>query len=290
MFVDRLATYLESLDRSTFEKQYLVNCIKEYLQFYVLEFIYNDPVYKELIFTGGTALQKCFGLDRMSEDIDLDSPHLIDHDLFANGITGYFKNRFDYNDLYVSVKGKQKKIYLKFPVLKKLELAGPDESELAYVKVEIAPLISENYSTRISVISSHNVNVLVRHYDMPDLFAGKLHAVLTRTYFKGEKNEINFKGRDFYDLFWFLNRHVMPNIARLNDLLDASGHKTCTLEELKDMLRKRVATISPNAFLFDVRHFFKDSRYIQQVADNYKDIVLPLIDNIELKSDNPNKM
>jgi hypothetical protein len=56
MFVDRLATYLESLDRSTFEKQYLVNCIKEYLQFYVLEFIYNDPVYKELIFTGGTAL------------------------------------------------------------------------------------------------------------------------------------------------------------------------------------------------------------------------------------------
>ena len=98
MFVDRLATYLESLDRSRFEKQYLVNCIKEYLQFFVLEFIYNDPVYKELIFTGGTALQKCFGLDRMSEDIDLDSPHLIDHDLFANGITGYFKNRFDYND------------------------------------------------------------------------------------------------------------------------------------------------------------------------------------------------
>ena len=48
--------------------------------------------------------------------------------------------------------------------------------------------------------------------------------------------------------------------------------------------------ISPNAFLFDVRHFFKDSRYIQQVADNYKDIVLPLIDYIELKSDNPNKM
>jgi hypothetical protein len=137
MFVDRLATYLESMDRSRFEKQYLINCIKEYLQFYVLEFIYNDPVYKELIFTGGTALQKCFGLDRMSEDIDLDSPHLIDHDLFANGITGYFKNRFDYNDLYVSVKGKQKKIYLKFPVLTKLELAGPDESELAYVKVEI---------------------------------------------------------------------------------------------------------------------------------------------------------
>jgi predicted nucleotidyltransferase component of viral defense system len=186
MFVDRLATYLESMDRSRFEKQYLINCIKEYLQFYVLEFIYNDPVYKELIFTGGTALQKCFGLDRMSEDIDLDSPHLIDHDLFANGITGYFKNRFDYNDLYVSVKGKQKKIYLKFPVLTKLELAGPDESELAYVKVEIAPLISENYSTRISVISSHNVNVLVRHYDMPDLFAGKLHAVLTRTYFNEE--------------------------------------------------------------------------------------------------------
>ena len=175
-------------------------------------------------------------------------------------------------------------------MLRKLELAGQDESELAYVKVEIAPLISENYSTRISVISSHNVNVLVRHYDMPDLFAGKLHAVLTRTYFKGEKNEINFKGRDFYDLFWFLNRHVMPNMARLNDLLVASGHKTCTLEELKDMLRKRVATISPNAFLFDVRHFFKDSRYIQQVADNYKDIVLPLIDSIKLKSDNPNKV
>jgi len=280
MFISRLESYLKSLGKQNHEKQYLINCLKDYLQLYVLEFIYNDPLYREFIFTGGTALQKCFGLDRLSEDIDIDSPIPIDHVLISEKMRKHFKNVYGFKDLTVSIKGKQKKIYLKFPILKQLSLVGPGESEQVFVKIDTTPVISENYSTRISVISRHNINVLVKHYNLPSLFAGKLHAILTRSYFKGKKNEITFKGRDFYDLFWFLNRKVHPNFDRLNDLLLASGHNPCNLVELKELLRQRVTSISPRAFLFDVRHLFQNSQYIEQISENYHAVVLPLIDEM----------
>ncbi len=280
MFIERINSFLNSLDRQAHDRQYLINCTKDYLQLYVLEFIYNSQMYRDFIFTGGTALQKCFGLDRMSEDIDIDSPIAVDHEVFVETIREHFQNKYRYSGLQTSIKGKQKKIYLKFPVLRDLDLSKSNESDQAYVKVEIVGVISENYKTRISVINRHNVNVLVKHYELPDLFAGKLHAVLTRTYFKGSKNEITFKGRDYYDLLWFLNRNVRPNMERLNDLLEGSGDSTCSPDELKEQLKQRVHAISAGAFLFDVQHFFQNSSYIKQIAENYKEIVLPLIDEM----------
>jgi hypothetical protein len=56
--------------------------------------------------------------------------------------------------------------------------------------------------------------------------------------------------------------------------------KTCSLDELKALLKQRVDAIFRSAFLFDVRHFFQDSNYIKQIAENYKDVVLPLIDEM----------
>ncbi|MCP4755607.1 MAG: nucleotidyl transferase AbiEii/AbiGii toxin family protein [Proteobacteria bacterium] len=280
MFISRLENYLESLGKQHYEKQYLVNCLKEYIQLYVLECIYNDSSLKKFIFTGGTALQKCFGLDRLSEDIDVDSPTAINHTLISERIGEYFKNAYGYKDLSVSVKGRQKTIYLKFPVLKQLSLSEPNESEQVFVKIDIAPLVSDNYSTRISVINRHNINVLVKHYDLPSLFAGKLHAVVTRSYFKGRKSEIAFKGRDFYDLFWFLNRKEQPNYDRLNDLLRASGNNPCSPDELKELLLQRVVAISARGFLFDVQHLFQNRKYIKEIAENYQAIVLPLIEEM----------
>ena len=119
--------------------------------------------------------------NQLSEDIDIAVPEPVDNDLFAEKIKKYFKHKYVYKDLDVSVKGKQKKIYLKFPVLKVLNLSAANETDLVYVKVEPSLIVSKNYSTRISVITRHSVNVLVKHYDLPDLFAGKLHAVLTRS-------------------------------------------------------------------------------------------------------------
>jgi hypothetical protein len=59
----------------------------------------------------------------------------------------------------------------------------------------------------------------VTHYDLPNLFAGKLHAVLTRKRFIGSDNRRTIKGRDFYDLVWFLKKRVSPNLAKLRDQL-----------------------------------------------------------------------
>ncbi|MEW6103904.1 MAG: nucleotidyl transferase AbiEii/AbiGii toxin family protein [bacterium] len=48
------------------------NYLKEHLQLYILDFVYNRSYGKELIFTGGSCLRFCFGLNRVSEDLDFD--------------------------------------------------------------------------------------------------------------------------------------------------------------------------------------------------------------------------
>ncbi len=48
------------------------NFLKEYLQYPVLQFIYNNPNYKQLVFTGGSCLRICYDAPRLSEDLDFD--------------------------------------------------------------------------------------------------------------------------------------------------------------------------------------------------------------------------
>ncbi len=51
---------------------------KDYWVTLTLYTIFNDPVGKEVVFKGGTALSKCFGLiERFSEDIDLIKTQII---------------------------------------------------------------------------------------------------------------------------------------------------------------------------------------------------------------------
>jgi hypothetical protein len=58
----------------------------------------------------------------------------------------------------------------------------------------------------------------VRLYDLPSLFAGKLHAVLCR----GWKSRV--KGRDFYDFVWYVRRGIQPNLEHLEVRMRQSGH------------------------------------------------------------------
>lgn len=277
MFIDEIKSCLASFSPHNYSREYTINLLKEYLQFHVLNVIYNSS-YKDLIFTGGTCAHICFGLDRLSEDIDFDATSPINVENIAIFIAEQFK-KTGFEEIEFSIKRRQESIYLKFPLLKRLRLATAGQSDKLYVKIDLNKSTAKTFTTDLFVANKYNLSFLIKHYDLPSLFAGKLHAIFARSFLKGTGDKINIKGRDFYDLLWFLNRGVKPNLARLNEMLELGDNVPInSLTELKIKLNERIKSINPQFIYEDVRFFFKDSAYITNVTRNYQQLIKNLLE------------
>lgn len=243
------------------------NYLKEHLQLYVLDFIYNSPYGKELIFTGGSCLRFCFGLNRVSEDLDFDSFKDFKKDELATEIKDYFAKRWEYKDLEASITGRGRKIYLKFPILYRLGLATHPESDKLYVKVEIEKNPSEYFKTSFTPINRDNFSFLVLHYDLETMMAGKIAALLGRTFTKGKGDKITFKGRDYYDLLWYLQHKVSPNMQRIKALSGISSK-----EELFERLEEKINSINLAYLKEDIVNLFENPQFVEDLVKNYKSL------------------
>lgn len=250
-------------------REYIQNLLKEYLQVYLLYFVYTSPDYKNLIFTGGSCLRHFYGLARLSVDLDFDAETKPDARKMLAQINQFFHRRYKYEQLQGAVKQKESQILLKFPVLKKLGLAEAHESDFLHVKIDLA----ENRSFSLDPIktskSLFGFNFVARHYDLPDLMAGKLHAVLTRRTLKGRENRQSIKGRDYFDLLWFVKKGVRPNLRRLQELLAepltlAEAGKRCD-EKVAKFVGKHRAD-----FQSDVLPLVMNPDMIEDYVDNYQ--------------------
>lgn len=98
----------------------------------------------------------------------------------------------------------------------------------------------------------------MRVYDLPSLFAGKLHAVLCRNW----KSRV--KGRDFYDFLWYVGRGVAPNLAHLEARMRQSGdwplEMTLDAGGLRRSLEERFAAVNFDQAKEDIAPFLKDPR------------------------------
>lgn len=252
---------------------YIRSLLKEFLQIYVLNFIYLNQKYnKVFVFTGGTCLRHCFGLNRLSEDLDFDLKKPINMTELKNSIETYFKTEFMYGDLLTSVLQKDRQLLLKFPVLRDLGLATQSESDLLYVKIDLSPMASDIFGENTTLKSINNFNYLVTHYDLPSLMANKIVTVLTRQRFLGKENTKVIKGRDYFDLLWFLNKNTIPNLARVNDLLKSS-YSIPGLLNLLDEKVKMATTISKQYFKQDLTPFVDNplilDGYLESFETNY---------------------
>ena len=146
---------------------YIRNLLKEYLQIYILNYIYTNPEYnKKLIFTGGTCLRQIYDLSRLSEDLDFDYNGNTDTQILADGLLNYFQVKYKFDDISISLKQKGQQILLKFPVLKGLNLAKGNESDLLYLKIDLRENASPIYDTQITSKSIMNFNFVVLHYEL----------------------------------------------------------------------------------------------------------------------------
>lgn len=267
MLIQNLEKKVQELKNRGLANEVIKNYLKEYIQLFVLEFIYNQKEYCNLIFTGGSCLRFCYGLNRLSEDLDLDSLKKIDKKKLVRKIKEYFKKKLQYSDLEINIKGKGEKIYLKFPILKFLKLSKLNESNKLYVKIEIEKVSKAPFKLEKMPILKNGFSFFIKNYDLPSLMAGKINAIFFRIYFKGKNDKITFKGRDWYDLIWYFQKEIKPNLVYLKKLTKISSE-----EEIFKRLDKKAMNLNLNYLKSDIENLFESRKFVNDFIENFKDL------------------
>ena len=246
------------------------NAMKEIMQEIVLCGLSRAGFFKEAAFYGGTALRIFYGLDRFSEDLDFSLEQInLDFDLCS-----YFpvlEKEVKAFGLNVEIQEKQKtkdsnirSAFLKGNTKEHLLLFYADErvvgsvakNEVVKIKFEVDtnPPAFATYEHKYRLLP---VPYEIRLYDMPSLFAGKIHAVICRGW------QSRIKGRDLYDYIFYLSKAVTVNQRHLRARLIDSGYisenQECTLEEIKTMLKNRFDSIDFLQARKDVEPFIRDT-------------------------------
>ena len=264
------------------------NAMKEIMQEIVLCGLSRAGFFQKAAFYGGTALRIFYGMDRFSEDLDFS---LVTADLDFD-LSVYFpvlEKEVRAFGLHVTIQEKEKtkesnirSAFLKGNTKEHLLLFYADEklagsvarSEVVKIKfeVDINPPEYAGFEHKYRLLPTpYEVNL----YDMPSLFAGKIHAVLCRAW----KSRI--KGRDLYDYVFYLSRGSAVNQKHLRARLLQSGFISedmeCTLPELRNMLYERFDTIDFRQAKQDVEPFIRDTASLNMWnADFFKQITAGL--------------
>ena len=246
------------------------NGIKEVVQEIVLCGLSRSGFFKTAAFYGGTALRLFYGLDRFSEDLDFSLKVSAPSFDFSEYLPILEKEIRSYGlNFRVEAKDKStdsdiKSAFLKGNIKEHMLILFADEQlarsigsgELIKVKFEVDtnPPDYAAFEIKYRLLP---IPYEIMLYDMPSLFAGKIHAVICRAW----KNRV--KGRDLYDYVFYLSRGTAVNLKHLSARLAQSGFipegKQITIEDVKEMLRTRFTNIDFAQAKQDVLPFIKNS-------------------------------
>jgi predicted nucleotidyltransferase component of viral defense system len=262
------------------------NAMKEIMQEIILCGLSRADFFKKAAFYGGTALRIFHGLDRFSEDLDFSlETGELDFDLAS--YSPVLEKEVRSFGLNVEIQEKKK---TKESTIRSAFLKGSTKEHLLlfYADEKAAGNVSRNEAVRIKLevdvdppafaTFEHKYRLLpvpyeVKMYDMPSLFAGKIHAVICRAW----QNRI--KGRDLYDYVFYLSRSASVNQKHLRErLIDSryiAADADCSLNEIKKMLAERFERIDYAQARRDVQPFIRDisvldiwnADFFQQITD-----------------------
>ncbi|MEW6102519.1 MAG: nucleotidyl transferase AbiEii/AbiGii toxin family protein [bacterium] len=239
-----------------------VHIIREFLQMLTLKILYDRGYFKNLAFVGGTALRVLYDLRRFSEDLDfsLINKEGYNFDALLKRVV-YELNK---NGFSLDVKeAKEKTVQgamLKFNnLLFTLDLSSLKSEKLS-IRIEIDSNPPVGWNTNISLVNKYFV-FTVTHFDIPSLYATKLHACFFRKY---------TKGRDFYDLLWYLGKKTLPNFCLLNCAIEQTEGKKGNVDEgnFRDFLQEKLARIDFVKVRKDVERFIVDKNELKLLDTN----------------------
>ena len=266
-----MATLIQSMQNILAQKDpFLANetkriILKEVLQAYTLDFLYNHPIYRKLNFYGGTCLHVLYDLNRLSEDIDLDNSSGLELQNLGDDLLTFFRSNMGLSDVSV---GKQvgawgiQRTTLKFPILSVLGLA-PYGNESLHLKVEISQHRQVSVIRKVPVLV-YGRSFVAAHFSLETMMAGKMIACLERNFVKG-RGETTIKGRDFYDLLWFMQKNIQP----LKEKLAKDGKISYTVPSAMQALNDKIAGIKITDLAVDLLPLFEQRSFIEAWLENF---------------------
>ncbi len=239
-------------------EQFHRNIMREYLQFKVLEIIFNSSQGKKLSFIGGTALRIIYGYGRFSEDLDFDNFDLTEKEFKELSLEIEKKlQREGYN---VSTEAKTEGAFrckIKFSELLFQEGLSSHKDEKILIQLDT---VAHNFSyePEIKLLNKFDVFTQTQVTPLDIILSQKIYAAFNRA---------RLMGRDFYDIVFLLSM-TKPNYQYLKQKIDID-----TPEELRKYLIDKSGQIDFNRLSKDVEPFLikpEDKKRVELFPDYIK--------------------
>ena len=245
--------------------------LREILQEIALVGLWRSKFFDTAAFYGGTALRILYGLDRFSEDLDFTllkpnqnfswKPYLeiLTEELASYGFSVSMEEK---------VKSKETAIrsaFLKANTLETMLLIGQQAIEthpetLIRIRIEVDTDPPVTFTTESHYLRDP-LPVPIVAVAQSELFASKVYTALYRVW----KNRV--KGRDWYDLIWFIRREIKLDIHFLENYMRATqaikNTEKLDPDMLNSLLVKRISNIDFGSLLTDLRPFVKDESILK---------------------------
>ena len=242
------------------------NAIFEVNQQIILAGLYAGGFFESAAFYGGTCLRIFHGLQRFSEDMDFSLLAPDENFDFSK----YFQPIIDAFALVgreVEITKKDKKSF------GKVESAFLKDSTDVYdvtfqteksikIKIEVDTNPPLNFTTEQKLLLQPH-SFMTRCFTLPDLFAGKMHALVYRAW----KNRV--KGRDWYDFEWYVRNGVALDFAHLAERCKQFNGEYITPESFKAKLIERLSTADIKQVKVDVLPFVRNPKELDIWSNNY---------------------
>lgn len=251
-----------------------VQALREILQEITLLGLWRCKFFEHSAFYGGTALRILYGLDRYSEDLDF-SLLVPDKKFDLNRYMPAIEKELMGFGFDVQAQVQQKSVitpiqsaFVKADTIQSLLTISTDQTitrtippgRLLKIKLEIDTDPPPGFEVEAKYLLKP-IPFAVRTYVLPDLFAGKIHALLCRKW----KNRV--KGRDWYDLVWYVTHYPELHLNHLEQRMRQSGHwqKEVSLDKyaLQKLFDQAIEQLDINQARKDVLPFLKDPGAIE---------------------------
>lgn len=261
----------------------ILNALKEIFQEITLLGLYRGGFFKKAAFYGGTSLRILYGLNRFSEDLDFS---LLEKNNSFN-IEHYFQyitNEFDVLGISTNITKKYKKtktsniesaflkndtsihsLNIKTDYLTDI-LGNIHQGKKIKIKIEIdtnPPLRFQTEARTLLMPVTFNIISMT----LPNLFAGKMHAVLCRNW------KTRVKGRDWYDFEWYVKNNTKLNLEHLQERMIESGdlEKEIKLDKkiFVELMNNKIDTLNLTKAIEEVQPFIKDNNVFDFWTKDY---------------------
>ena len=251
-----------------------VNALREILQEVALLGLWRSKFFEHAAFYGGTALRILHGLNRFSEDMDfsLIKPNAsysigsygraLTREIEGFGFHVTFEPRTRSTTSRIDsafLKANTSKELIRIEIDNEL-LRDLHPEKILKIRLEIDTDPPGGFETETQYVL-HPIPFSVRVYSLPDLFAGKLHAVLCR------KWKERVKGRDWYDLVWYIDRHPAVRISHLESRMRQSGdyceEQSLDADRLITFLHSAIASLDVQKARTEVEPFLPNPREVE---------------------------